>query len=192
MSKVKQKQMQRRTEILEAAIPLISSTAFDELSVADICSAAGISVGTFYHYFDKKSDVLIGLLSIIDESLEADVFPRLNNENEMENLKIFAHAWAEHVDKHGIERSRLISSVRPSDADFMGQRRIALVKLEEIIGRGQDKGQITKAHSTTTLAEYFLLAFRAVTTDWTRYDGSYSITEKMDNYIAFFMRALKP
>ena len=66
MAKIKQKQMQRRSEIIETVIPLLEKTSFEDLSMADICQAAGISVGSFYHYFHAKSDILVGLLALID------------------------------------------------------------------------------------------------------------------------------
>ena len=65
-------------------------------------------------------------------------------------------------------------------------------KLEEIIGRGQEKGQITSEYSPEMLAANFLLSFRGVTADWSRHDGGYPIVEKMDSYIEFFVRSLKP
>ena len=71
MSKVKEKQLRRRSEIIEAVIPLKGSVPFEQLSVNEICSAAGISVGSFYHYFESK-DALLGTLStLFDEKYEA-------------------------------------------------------------------------------------------------------------------------
>ena len=192
MSKVKLKQQKRRSEIIELLIPMIQSVPFDELSVTDMCVSAGISVGTFYHYFTKKSDILIGLLSLIDDDLETGVFPLLTSGDEAENLRIFAHGWAEHVQTHGNERSKLISSVAPSNTDYNGQKRVSVAKLEEIFSRGQQKGQFTAEKTAPQLTELFLLALRAVSTDWSRCDGAYSVTERMDEFISLFIRGLKP
>lgn len=191
MSRVKEKQMLRRSEIIEAAIPLMNSTPFDELSVNDVCEAAGISVGSFYHYFNKKSDLLVGLLGLIDDYMEAEVFPLLSGGDEIENLKLFAHYWAMHVETNGIERSRLVSSVLPANTDHSGQKRSAVTKLEEIIFAGQQKGQIAGGRQAGELTEYFLLAMRGVTTDWSRHGGSYSVVEKMDDFISLFVRAIE-
>ncbi|MGN1003159.1 MAG: TetR/AcrR family transcriptional regulator [Oscillospiraceae bacterium] len=190
MSKIKQKQMKRRSEIIEAVIPLLNSVSFDELSVNDICEAAGISVGSFYHYFSKKADLLVGLLGIIDDYMEAVAFPQLTRDSEIENLKLFSHYWATHVEEHGIERSKLVSSVLPANTDHTGQKRRAVAKLEEIILRGQQKGEITRDYDAGTLTEYFLLALRGVTTDWSRHDGSYPLKEQMDAYISFWLKAI--
>lgn len=191
MSKVKQKQMNRRAEIIETLIPLIGNVPFDELSVADLCEAAGISIGTFYHYFNKKSGLLVGLLGLIDDYMVSDVFPLLTSGDEIENLLTFAHGWAVYVGSHGLERSKLITSAEPSDSYVSGQRRVTSVKLEEIFARGQEKGQITSDHDAGTLTRYFLLTLRGVTADWSRRDGGYPVVEMMDSYISLFARALR-
>jgi AcrR family transcriptional regulator len=192
MSKVKQKQIQRRTEIIEAAVPIISRMPFEDISIAEICGEIGISVGSFYHYFTKKNDLLIGMLWLIDEDLQENVFPRLICDDEMENLKIFAHGWAEHVHEHGIDRSKLITGINPEITDLPERERPSILRLEEIISRGQEKGQISKEYDCHELVELFVMTLRGVTTDWSRRNGSYSIVEKMDRYIAIFLRAFRP
>ena len=192
MTKVKQKQSKRRIEILEAAIPLIAQRSFEEISISEICQAIGISIGSFYHYFTKKDDLLVGLLWIIDEDLEENTFPLLTDEDEIENLKKFAHGWAEHVSSHGIERSKLISSINPDSAEFPEHERPALKKLREIIAVGQKKGQITADYDADTLTELFLTTLRGVTLDWSRREGNYALMERMEQNISILLRGYLP
>ena len=189
MSKVKQKQIKRRIEILEAAIPLIAQRSFEEISIAEICQQIGLSIGSFYHYFTKKDDLLVGLLWIIDEDLAENTFPLLVSSSELENLITFAHGWAEHVSNHGIERSKLISSINPDSADFPERERPAVKKLREIIAAGQEKGQITRDYDADSLTDLFLTTLRGITLDWSRREGSYALTERVDQSIAFLLRA---
>lgn len=192
MTKVKQKQSRRRIELLEAAIPLISQRPFEEISVAEICRALGISVGSFYHYFKKKDDLLVGLLWIIDEDLAENTFPLLKRENEIENLKLFAHGWAVHVESHGIERSRLISSINPDSAELSEKDRPAIRMLRALIAAGQSRGQITADFDADTLTGLFLTTLRGITLDWSRRAGSYALTERMDRDIGILLRAFYP
>lgn len=192
MSKVKQKQRKRRAELIEAAIPIITRTSFADIGITEICRELGISSGSFYHYFSKKSDLLIGLLWLIDEDLEENVFSLLTCEDEIENLKRFAHYWAAHVNANGIERSILISTINPESDDFPEHERPAMIKLREIISAGQAKGQITTDYEVNTLAYLFLMTLRSVTLDWSRRGGSYPIVEQMDQYISIFVRAFRP
>ena len=191
MSKVSEKQQLRRSEIIEAVIPLIASEPFEELSVNRICAAAGISVGSFYHYFEKKSDMLVGLLGLIDEYLEREVYPLLREGDAMGKLRRFAGEWAGYVGSHGMERSKLISSVTPSNCDLSGNKRSSVMFLEDIMRQGQAEGSITRGRSPEELTELYLLALRAVSTDWSRNDGRYPIGEKMESFIDIWLRGIE-
>lgn len=190
-SHVETKKNKRRSEIVESLIPLISSVPFEKLHVSQLCSAANISIGSFYHYFNSKNDILIGLITLIDEYMVKEVFPLLTAESELENLLHFSRGWARHVEENGIERSRLISQIDPRYEDFSGQKRISVEKLEELIARGQAKGEITTSRSAEELSMLFLMAMRGVTTDWSRCEGRYSVVEKMEQFISLFVVALR-
>lgn len=187
MSKVKEKQARQRTKIIESVIPLIASEDFERISVAELCQAAGISIGTFYHYFAKKTDLLIGMLWIIDEDLEENVFPLLTNKEEMENLRVFAHGWASHIQKNGLERAKLISTINPESNEFVENERVSVQKIRQIFESAQKKGQIGTQFSSEELTEYFLLMLRSVSTDWSRREGNYDIVKKLDDYTEFFI-----
>ena len=191
MSKVKIKQLQRRAEIIEKVIPLIGSVPLDDLRMAEICKAADISTGSFYHYFSKKSDILVGLLGIIDEYMETEAFPCLTSGDEIENLMIFSRHWSLYVETHGLERYKLISAIEPAQEDLSGEKRITTVKLEQIMARGQEKRQIRADISAEDLAQMFLLALRGVTVDWSRVNGCYSVRDRMEQYISLFVQALR-
>ncbi|MDY6826490.1 MAG: TetR/AcrR family transcriptional regulator [Bacillota bacterium] len=190
MLKTKKKQMKRRSEIIENTLHLLETTPFEELSVRDICSAENISTGTFYHYFSKKDDLLVGLLSLIDIHMEEQVFPQLVNEDELENLKIVAREFASYIMGHGIERSKLISNCDLTDLDIYKQKRSIGLKLSEIVARGQEKKQLTTIFPAEKIAELLLIAMRGVSVDWSRRNGCYSLTERMEEFITLFFTSL--
>ena len=51
-----------REAILAATAGLLATTSFGDLAVGDILTAAGVSRGSFYFYFDSKHDVLAELV----------------------------------------------------------------------------------------------------------------------------------
>jgi AcrR family transcriptional regulator len=52
----------RRTEIAEVALGLWAERGFDQTSVAEIATRAGVSKGTFYLYFESKEALLEDVL----------------------------------------------------------------------------------------------------------------------------------
>ena len=68
---------QRRDQILDAANALFAERAYDDVSIEDIASSAGVTRGLVHHYFGGRKDVYIGLLERIgaerEERLRAPV-----------------------------------------------------------------------------------------------------------------------
>jgi len=60
-----------RNHILEAATHLFSKTGYDATGVAEICHAAGVSKGAFYHHFPTKQAVFIELLNTYLNGIES-------------------------------------------------------------------------------------------------------------------------
>jgi AcrR family transcriptional regulator len=52
-----------RNHILETATQLFSKNGYDATGVAEICLAAGVSKGAFYHHFPTKQAVFMELLN---------------------------------------------------------------------------------------------------------------------------------
>ena len=66
---------QRREQILDAANALFAERAYDEVSVEDIASAAGVTRGLVHHYFGGRNEVYIALLERLGTMREEQLPP---------------------------------------------------------------------------------------------------------------------
>src|SRR5215217_2017298 len=66
---------QRREQIMDAAKELFAERAYDEVSVEDIASAAGVTRGLVHHYFGGRKEVYIGLLERLGAQREEQLRP---------------------------------------------------------------------------------------------------------------------
>src|SRR6476620_10388414 len=66
---------QRRDQILDAANALFAERAYDEVSIEDIASSAGVTRGLVHHYFGGRKDVYIGLLERLGAQREDQLRP---------------------------------------------------------------------------------------------------------------------
>ena len=73
----------RRAQIIDAAAQVFAEKGFHRATTREIASAAGVSEGTIYNYFDSKADLLIGIVAgladmehlgvELEEALQGDV-----------------------------------------------------------------------------------------------------------------------
>src|SRR6476646_3269541 len=66
---------QRREQILDVADALFAERAYDEVSIYDIASAAGVTRGLVHHYFGGRNDVYVGLLGRLGSQREDELRP---------------------------------------------------------------------------------------------------------------------
>src|SRR3954452_6434663 len=66
---------QRRDQILDAAGNLFAQRAYDQVSVEEIASSAGVTRGLVHHYFGGRKDVYIGLLERVGAQREQQLRP---------------------------------------------------------------------------------------------------------------------
>jgi len=62
VNKQQQRSEETKQNILSAAEVCFAQGGYDETSVAQICQAAGVSKGAFYHHFESKQSVFLALL----------------------------------------------------------------------------------------------------------------------------------
>ena len=60
-----------RARLLDAAKQIFEENGFLEARISDIADRAGMSHGSFYHYFDSKEEVFREIAAAIDERLAA-------------------------------------------------------------------------------------------------------------------------
>jgi len=84
----------KRRAIAEAAWRLFAARGYDDASVNAVIAAAGISKGTFYHYFSSKEEVLDAVVNLISEQGNAAVEKACRDDTipAVERLNRFLHA----------------------------------------------------------------------------------------------------
>src|SRR6266567_2956747 len=63
------KGVQTRARLLEAAKEIFEENGFLEARISDIAERAGLSHGSFYHYFDSKEEIFREVAEAVDERL---------------------------------------------------------------------------------------------------------------------------
>ena len=59
----------KREAILWAAVELMTENGFDKTSISQIVNLAGVGKGTFYLYFQSKSELVLGIAKFIVDDL---------------------------------------------------------------------------------------------------------------------------
>ena len=190
-----EKHANKRNQIIASTLKLIGEVGYEKASIRAICESASISIGTFYHYFKDKGDLLDTMLRGIDDYLEKEVRPLLSNESESENLKFFAVSFAGRAVSTGALYGGIISnsnvplpSTPEERAAEMGR---ALYRIPEgIIAQGQENGEFSRRFHASETASYLIMCLRGCAMDWARRGYSYNLTDYVERFMDLFTASL--
>jgi hypothetical protein len=171
------KALETRKNILEHGIRLIGEKGIDKVSVEEITKAAGVSVGTFYHYYPSKNELLEGMPWKIDKYFEQEVVKRLVSGSCAENVKIFFYYYARHTKMHGWQ---IIKNLFITDTAFViSDKRYLQLVLLELINKGQNSGEVSCSLSAKQIMRLMLVAAHGVVMDWAMSRGKSNVFADM-------------
>ncbi|MDO5499915.1 MAG: TetR/AcrR family transcriptional regulator [Propionibacteriaceae bacterium] len=85
----------RRDAIVRAAFSCMARQGYERTTTAQICTAAGVSSGTFIHYFPTKAEVLVAVLEGAFERTQ-EVFERIRR-TAVQDAAAAVEQWRDHV-----------------------------------------------------------------------------------------------
>jgi len=177
----KEQAEETKNRIYNAAIELLDSRGFENLTIQCISRKANVSVGSFYHYFNSKLDILSEIFHRGDTYFIEVVKPGLEGKDTVNQILHFFDNYAIFNQKLTVEHAKAIYN--PRIKLFTNTNRAMFTILEEIIEEGQKKGVIKNDETPRELAIFLYILCRGITFDWSLHDGQYDLLNKIDTYI---------
>lgn len=167
-----------KNRIYQCGVRLMNQHGFSNITVEQIAKKAKVSVGTFYHYFQSKFDLLSEVYRLGDEYFAGRV-PALLREftSCAERVGAYFDLYAQLSLEDGIEMVR--SLYVPTNRMFLTHGRAMQDLLTDILHQGQQCGEISADLSAQTITEELFLVARGVIFDWCLHDGKSDIAADM-------------
>ena len=179
-----------KKKIFNTAMDLIKIQGFENITIQDIREQAGVSVGTFYHYYKTKEDVFFELYRNADEYFEGEVFPVLfeKERTAVERILMFFRRYAGFNVSNGLEYVTQLYNTK--NKFFISRDRYMLDLLYRIISEGQSSKELRSDIGAEEMMEDLFIVSRGIIFDWCLHDGGYELEDKMhahlERHIAVF------
>lgn len=149
---------------------------FSEITIEDISKKAGVSVGTFYHYFKSKDDILYAVYQKADDYFKG-VPNSMKSDNSLDQIVEYFQYYAKYAGQHNIGFTTHLYSIE--NKFFLKKGRLMQTNLEDIIRRGQEQNEIIKTKTPEEIVDVLFLIARGVIFDWGLKDGKYKLEDRM-------------
>lgn len=191
LSKRKLQARETRKRILESALSLFREKGFDQVSIDEITSAAGVSKGSFYTYFQTKSDIIIEEFRLIDDYYQKKESAIMRSPDAASRLIAFTKYQLNYIHKNLGFRTLSILYINQMSAFYdqkiLANRERTLVRLvSKIIADGQASGHIRQG-DPIELAEWMNRCMRGFFLDWAISKGSLDIRKDGMRFFSEFV-----
>lgn len=196
MEKITTRKLQKertRQAIIEAANICFIRKGMAYTLITDICEEANVSVGSFYHYFKNKNDLIISQFKTFDMGF-LDIAEKLIDEpNAIEALIQFAHFFSRDaaLEEKNLCIEYLKARVSLTVEQLYPQNRPYYIILCTVIANGQKRHQIRQDMTPWDIADLVMTVTRGYNFDWASKEGNYCLKERMNRDIPMLFSSLQ-
>lgn len=179
-----------RNKILKTTIDLMQKKGFDNITIEMISKKAGVSVGSFYYYFNSKNDILLDIFHKADDYLQAHIDDSISTLPIEDQIMEFYVYYAKYVKLTSMDFTKRLYNT--DNKAFLDRDRAMFHLMNTIVKRGQRSGELSKETEATAIVEYFFIFARGIVFDWCLHDGSYDIEEVLPFNMKRLVSIFKP
>ncbi len=163
-----------KERIRNVAMDLMQTQSLEEISVNDICRQAGVGVGTFYHYFKSKDDIVLEVYNEMDAC-----FLKFSEENRDKDQTPYDYVlqhclcYARYICQRSGDLTRKVYALQ--SPAFLDKKRAVYATLINYLSQKQNEGVIPKTLDISRFADYVQVSLRGITFDWCLHNGDYDL-----------------
>lgn len=178
-----------KNKLYKISIELLEKQGYEKLKVEDICKKAGVSVGSFYNYFNSKNDILVEVYKHADNYFKNEVENNIKSVNILDKIVEFFDYYGNYNDLVGID---IMKQLYNSNNKLFSQKgRFMQTLLESLILEGQNKNEISSHMTSKEICNYLFISARGLVYDWCLHNGAYNLKDSMHNYISLLVNIFK-
>ena len=190
LGKQELKAMRSKQALIDAAAKLFREKNINSVGVREISAMAGVTTGTFYHYFDSKDSILDAIYLNRDEQFE-EILSKYSEKGPFCHglICFFKDYMASLVKEDGVDYTlhRMFVLKKKSPAHFKLTQ--GVVKLIE---SAQNNDELGSQYNGSDIADFMFVLFRGVVYDWCiTENGSQDLSEKVEKALTCAIKAFE-
>ena len=181
---------QKRRELLKAVIKLSAEHDIADMPVRQICTELDISIGSFYHYFEDKNDLLMQVFYTIEDYIHSQCDAELTDDWQ-HNLRLIVDAFAEYNRLSGVNMVFIVQGQEAAGTEYAkSMDKYSLQTVTDRFDSGLLQGQIAPRYSSRQLTRMLFAIVRGVIMDWARNDGNSDLHSMVNMALEIFLAGI--
>ena len=179
-------------KLIGAVIRLAHEKSYEIITVQEICRAAGVSTGSFYHQFGSKDELVKDAYRTIDWLLTEDFVSQYRNLPPIEALDCLLRRYILYAQKEiGLILAQYYKVLlnNPAAPRYDAQRPYCR-EIRRILTEAMEQHLIGNQENPENLTYAIMRLIRGLLFDWVIQGGSYDLLSRYEMDFRIFIRGL--
>lgn len=166
--------------IRECALSLFKEKGYDNVTVVQICEAAGITKRTFYYHFDSKEQLLSGITEYLGVKAEQLLASLASQQTNVGTLWALMSTYSINSANYGpgIVRQIYVNMVQGKADERFPYSMYLYNTVVNSIANAQRAGEISNIGKPEDVAFVLYHTFRSVTITWAAENGEFDLQKE--------------
>ena len=179
-----------KNRIYQAAIELLASKGFENMTISEISRRAEVSVGTFYLYFSSKTDILAEVFKQADDFFLNEVAPLVKGKPAPQQIVEYFSQYVALNFSNGVKTTKHLFS--PNVKFFIQNGRAMHTILVDIVREGQARNEIRSDIPAEELERFLFVNAWGTIFEWNLYNGKIDLKDATEKRVNLLVSALLP
>lgn len=190
-NKRQQQAAQTKERLQREGIRLFRKNGYENTKITDICQAAGVSTGIFYHYFPNKDFLFLSMYSTFDLFVE-EVLSRRTYPSNLDALRTLL--LIQFISPNSItledQRRRFQAQLSSGGGYVVDENRFVHTYVKRLIRQGIEAGEIHPSHDVEQTARLLFQVTRGILFDWAMRGGTFDREKQLNLALDLFLYSL--
>lgn len=182
----------KKKAIVDVIVNLMDEEGLKNVTIKDICEKAGISIGSFYHYFSSKDSIVQEMYQLMDEYFLLNKDNICSHFTSNEDIIDFVTHFGLYVEQWGYYANLLVMRTSVEAATKgLSKHHIKIYNiLKDIINIGIEDKFFKPNIDDDDLASTILVIIRGYLLEWTKRGSDYPVKDNMVRQVKYMLNSI--
>ena len=180
-----------KQKLINTTVELIKKYGADTITVRNVCEEAGLSIGTFYHHFQNKDDLL--MYFVREESFDSFALETPLEDIAGRVCELYMHLINRYLSLGEEFMKSFYTSGNKALSAYMGQENgcfaegTVMSRCERELADAREQGFLEKGADPHLLSMDICTIVKGCVFEWALDDGRMSIAESLDRIVRAYL-----